>query len=149
MVERKGPWALIAEAEGKELSVIVFGVIGSILYAFGQGVNSMINTGFALFVDPVAALIDGSVGLVNEIWGGWQDIIRQGTATTVEAFMPGSMWAVGPLTQALSILSVAASLYVLARVLSSEWTSNLVPGTIIDNRFVEFLGTSPEEEGDD
>lgn len=142
----KGPWELIEKADGKTIGGAAVTVVVSFIYATGQGINSMVNTGFDLFVDPLGAVIDGSVGVVEELWGGWQDILRQGAKTAVTSIEPGATWAVGPFTQALSLISVVVSLYILAKVMSSPITSNLVPGTLVDNRFVSWLSTTPEEE---
>lgn len=145
----QGPWDLIEEADGRKLGATVIAVVISYVLAIGQGVNSMINTAFDLFVDPLGAVIDGATGFVNELWGGWQDILRQGAKTAVASIEPGATWAVGPFTQALSLISVVVSLYILAKVMASPFTSNLVPGTLVDNRLISWISTTPEEEDED
>jgi|GEM_PF-3522396 len=142
----KGPWELVEEADGRELGATAIAAVISFVLAITQGVNSMINTAFDLFVDPLDAVITGSVGVVEELWGGWQAILEQGAETAVASIAPGATWAVGPFTQALSLVSVVVSLYILAKVMASPFTSNLVPGTLVDNRFVSWLSSTPEEE---
>lgn len=144
--DQLGAWELIDEAEGRDIGAIVLAAVGSFIYAISQGINASINAAFSLFVDPVDALIDGSVDIVNALWGGWVDILEEGAKTTVESLAPGSAWAIGPFTQALSILTVAIGLYLIAWVVGQEYTSNLVPGLLVDNRLVAFLTTTPEEE---
>lgn len=146
---RKGPWTLISEAEGKDLATIAVAVVGSIIYAFGQGVNSMINAGFSLFVDPVMAMVNGVVGVMNDLYAGWRAMLRQGAETAVQALAPGSTWVIEPIAQAMAIASIAVSLYLIAQVLSSPFTSDTVFTSFVDNPIIGFLSETPEEEEDD
>lgn len=144
----KGPWELISEAEGKEIGGLVAAIFGGIILSLGQGAIQTIQAGFSLFIDPVIALVDGSVNLVEAIWGGWVGIIEQGMETSLLALAPDSQWAIGPFTQAVALLSLALGLYIIAMLIAQRWTSNLVPGILVDNRFVNWIATTPEEEAE-
>lgn len=142
----KDAWQLIEESRGKTLGTALLSGVLAMWYAFAQGVAGMINAGFAIFIDPLMTMISGVVALVEALYLGWVDILEAGASTAVYSLAPGSTWAVGPLTQVLAIGSVGVGIYVVARIVSSEVTGNAVFGTLVDNRFLAWLGTTPEEE---
>lgn len=146
--DTKGPWALIERADGKQLSVILSASVGATIYAFFQGIIEMMQTAFDLYIAPLAAMIDGVVTMVTTLYEGYSAVIEQGTTTAVQSIAPGATWAIGPFTQALSIGIVIVGIYVVARAIAAPWTSNLVPGILVDNRIVSFFGETPEEEED-
>jgi len=143
------PWTLINRASSRDLAAIAIGSIGGIVFALGEGAIEAIQAGFALFVDPVVAVVDGAVALITSLYSGWVAIIEQGAATAVMSIAPGAQWAIGPLTNAIAIASVGAGLYVVTYLLAQPWTGNFGLGTIVDNRFISLIGETPEEEDDE
>lgn len=141
-----GPWELIEKADGKTLATIAGGSIGGLIYAWGQGAIEMSQAAISVLVDPVVAMVGGTVDLVGSLYGGWVDIIEAGTRTSVQALAPGSQWAIGPFTQGVALVSVFLGLFLVAKFIAQRWSSNFVPGILVDNRIIAFLSTTPEED---
>lgn len=125
---------------GKATEAGIGGVIVTVLGGLALGVDTVRR----LFTDPLIAVINGVSGLMDAIIGGAGDIIEQGVRTTVTSIAPGATWAVGPLTYGFSIVAVGVGLYVLAQILESRATSDLIPFT-----FTDWPLIGADEEGEE
>jgi len=142
------PWAIIQFAEKNWNSIggaVAGGIMGAFI-GFFSGLIDTIQAIFNLFVLPIDELGAQVANFLGALVGGAADIVTQGAVTTQQAIAPGQPWAVGPLTFAFGIVSVAAGWYVFARILAADQTSDLLPFTGTD---VPGVGANEESEGSD
>jgi len=114
---------------------------GGILAALGIAVIAFIDVWQSLFTDPISAIIDGSVGVLNGLIGGTARILIQGATTAVQSLAPGATWAIGPLTFLMAIVLMGAAMYIFAQILQVPATSDMIPFSSTD---VPFLGAEEE-----
>jgi hypothetical protein len=117
--------------------------VGSIIVTFFGGIAILIDTGRRLITDPIGAIIDGVTGFFDVLIGGSADLIRAGVETSISSVAPGSAWAIGPATFALTVAAWGAGLYVFSQILDFESTSNLIPFTSTD---VPVIGSDESED---
>jgi hypothetical protein len=141
----RDPLAFVTTADSRWNSiggVVAGGIMGTLLAITALGINFFQATASVL-TTPLEALGINLGGIVDSTVGGAADIIQTGAETTQAALLPGQPWAVGPLTFAFSILSVAAGLFVLAWILQFGATSDTIPFSFTD---FPLLGVDEGEE---
>lgn len=119
--------------------------VGGVIATFFIGLALVVDSIRRLITDPLFAMGSAIADFMDGLIGGASDIIRQGVETSVQSIAPGQMWAVGPLTFALSILAMGVGLYALAWVLGRAETSDAIPFTFTD---IPFIGVDEDDEGE-
>ena len=117
------------------------GIIGTVLIGFSLFADAMRR----LFTEPLNAMATGIGGLMDAIIGGAADIVQTGAVTTQQALLPGSPWAVGPLTFAFGVLAMGAGWYAFAWLLARASTSDTIPFTATD---LPLIGAEEEDDDD-
>jgi len=144
----RDPLSIIAFAESNWASIggaVAGGIMGLFTGLFA-GLIDVVTSIFGLLVQPIDVLGGEVANFLGALVGGAADIVTQGAVTTQQAIAPGQPWAIGPLTFAFGVVSVAAGWYVFARVLAADATSDLLPFTGTD---VPGVGANEESEGND
>ncbi|WP_254841141.1 hypothetical protein [Natronomonas marina] len=96
-----------------------------------------------VIIVPLSAMGELLAGVLQAFIGGGASIIGQGAATTVQSLVPGSIFALGPLTFAEGIAAAGAGILVMTWILSREVTSDTIPFSATD---IPFLGVDEDDE---
>lgn len=136
------PMEIINQAEGRSITGIVINAIGGWLLALGLTAISGLQTVAEFLSLPFVLLIDVGYASVNSfIIGPIEQVVGTGVAVTANEIQ-----LFGIVALPFSVLIVLATLTIVILYLQLEISSNIIPGFFVDNRIVDLVTASPEEE---
>lgn len=137
------PIEVINQARGRPLSTIAVSGIGGALLAWALGLVQTIQTLFSFILLPFELLIDVAAESVSAFI--LEPIGLVGVGADITA---GELDVFGLFALPVSVVMALGVLFIVILYLQFQTTSNIIPGLFIDNRLIDFLFTSPEEEAE-
>lgn len=120
--------------------------IGGFLLAIATVFISGVTTVGDLIIQPLSALADAGVRLVEAFIIAPLGVVLQGALTARVSIAPGQTFDVGPFTIFVGLLAVLGFFYILAVYLTERETSNVLPGLPFDLDFWPFREEEASEE---
>jgi hypothetical protein len=118
---------------------------------FAFGIVDLLGTIFDLFIVPAQSFLQGIGELILAIVGGAAGIVDAGASTAARAFLTGIWSALGPLAFPLSIGIIGAAMFVLARILREQETTDSIFGLFSATDFpdIPFIRVGAQEEDEE
>lgn len=138
----QSPREFIAQASGYEslAQLIRDGIGGTILATFTQAIRA-VGAVASLLLVPFVLLVDVARESVNNFILVPMGIVPIGADVTA-----GELSVLGLFALPVSVVIALGTFLIVILYLQWRITGNIIPGIFVDNRLVDFIFTSPEEE---
>lgn len=135
--------SFLRRARGRRITEIAQTGVGAWLLALFASIIAGMQQVFELLILPFVLFIDVAEASVQAFFIEPFGLVPVGVRESARG-----LFGFGIAGLPVAVVVVLVTFVVIVWFLQMPITSNILPGFILDNRLVDFLFTSPEEEGE-